>query len=69
MTFEQVLTEAGRSAISPLASTEHALKTMMQQTMHPAGLTDSRGGGVAPCGTRAQQCRDCRAACHQPVNR
>ena len=40
MTFEQVLTEAGRSAISPLASTEHALKTTMQRTMHPAGLTD-----------------------------
>ena len=40
MTFEQVLTEAGRSAISTQVSTEHASKATMQRATHPAGLTD-----------------------------
>ncbi len=40
MTFEQVLTKAGRSAISPQASTEQGTKATMQRAKGPAGLTD-----------------------------
>src|SRR5262249_50144708 len=36
---EQVLTQAGRSAISPLVSTEQAPKATMKQATYPAGLT------------------------------
>ena len=40
MTFEQVLTEAGRSAISPQVSAEPAPKATLKQATYPAGLTD-----------------------------
>jgi predicted ATPase/DNA-binding CsgD family transcriptional regulator len=39
MSFEQVLTEAGRSAISTPVSTVRASKATMGQAMYPAGLT------------------------------
>jgi predicted ATPase/DNA-binding CsgD family transcriptional regulator len=39
MTFDQVITEAGRSAINPLASSEHASKSTIRQANYPDGLT------------------------------
>ena len=39
MTFEQVITRSGRSATTPLGTTEKAPMPTLKQATHPAGLT------------------------------